>query len=1013
MRRNISFALLLVCFFLSGLAGLIYQTAWTREFAFVFGTSNLAIATVLAAYMAGLAAGAAVAARFANRITRPLLTYGVLELGVGLAALAVPLAIHGSRALYVALLGGQPDLASSGGLSTALFYLVCSFLILMVPTALMGATLPLLVRHSVHSDADIGGRIGLLYSINTAGAVVGTVFAAFVLLPTIGLRMTIWVAAAVNGLVFLAAWALARSTQGEFARARAPTPADSDTPNARGWWVLPLIFGSGVVSFTYEVLWVRLLEHLLGGSVYAFSTMLASFLMGIALGAALASRIGMSRSRAAVGFAISQLGIAGLSLAAFMAVDWIPTVTHALHSSGYPKLLIDWAASTLTLFPAATLIGATFPFAVRILARDEADAGSASARVYAFNTLGSVVGSIGAGFFLIPALSYAGTLIACVAFNLILALVTASLLVDRKPRRLQIAAAMGLVALASLPPEEPWEILRYSYLGHSANQTDPIRYFGVGRAATVILLEGPSRWQLRTNGNPESMISPSGVIRNQSIVARWLGSLPSLVRPETNSLLVVGFGGGVVVESVPSLVGQIDVIELEPEVIEANRSIRNQRWRDPLNDPRLTIHLNDARNSLLLTDKRFDAIVSQPSHPWSAGASHLYTQEFFEVAREHLEPGGVFVQWIGLMFVDGPLLRSLLATLSEVFQHVEVYNPRGSGILFLASDTPFDILNSAARALAAAPQDFEGLNVYHPEDVLARILLDETGVRELGRGAALNRDDHNIMQTRSPRILDRPLGLPGALQLASPFEPLMTIPHADMDVFYLARQLRVVRSKRFAETLENPQDVKVVEAMGQIMSGKVEAARRLLDAVLENDPRHLTARSARLQLSEYALGHGSDPAEIVAMPLDDVEQVVISGWIARDAEDWDALRALEASLEVIPRRHTLSNHANQLRALWRIASNDPGLGEEAVEIIDRLGRIYDAPEGMLLRARASVVAGDYAAALDAFAYYDARSFADESIGKVFAKRVREVLREIPRDPSLERLRIRVERLLGE
>ena len=494
MQRNANFSLLLVCFFLSGLAGLIYQTAWTREFAFVFGTSNLAVATVLAAYMAGLAAGAAAAARLAHLVTRPLLTYGVLELGVGLTALGVPLAIHGSQAMYVSLFGGQPELPEAGGLSSALFYMVCSFAILMIPTAMMGATLPLLVRHSVHNDEQISGRIGLLYSINTAGAVVGTVAAAFWLLPSIGLRETIWVAAGVNGLVFLAAWALARSAGGEL-----PAPSDEGTtpsaPLGRAVWILPLIFGSGLVSFTYEVLWTRLLEHLLGGSVYAFSTMLASFLMGIALGAAVASRYGSSRSRAGFGFAICQLGIALFSLVAFATVDSIPDLTHNLYSMGVSKLLTDWAASTLTLFPAAMLIGATFPFAVRILARDENEAGSASAKVYAVNTIGSVVGSVAAGFFIIPALGYAGTLIACVALNLILAIGAAITVVDLHARRLQIAAAICLVGLIVVPPGEPWRILRYSEIGQTANFS-PVEYLGVGRAATVLLLDTQSHWFL-------------------------------------------------------------------------------------------------------------------------------------------------------------------------------------------------------------------------------------------------------------------------------------------------------------------------------------------------------------------------------------------------------------------------------------------------------------------------------------------------------------------------------------
>jgi len=1017
MSRNASFPLLLVCFFLSGLAGLIYQTTWTREFAFVFGTSNL----------------------LAHRIKRPVLTYGVLEMGIGLSALGVPFAIHGSQALYVALLGGQPDLSGSGGLFTASFYLVCSFLILMVPTALMGATLPLLVRYSVHSDEEIGRRIGLLYSINTAGAVVGTIFAAFVLLPSIGLRQTIWVAAGVNGLVFLAAWALSRSAGGGgvMTSSGAPStardqaePSESATSaglpavgdigsSRRTRWILPLIFGSGLISFTYEVLWVRLLEHLLGGSVYAFSTMLASFLMGIAFGAAVASRVGSSRSRAAVGFAVSQLGIAGLSLLAFAAVDWIPSLTGSLRGSGYSKFFVDWSAATLTLFPAATLIGATFPFAVRILARDEFDAGRASARVYAVNTLGSVVGSIAAGFFIIPALGYAGTLIGCVAVNLLLALITASVLVDRQPRRLQIVAAIALVALAVLPPEQPLRILRYSELGQSANMRDPIRYLGVGRAATVLLLEAPSRWLLRTNGNPEGRISPLDIGgSNEGLLARWLSGLPSIVRPDLDSLLMVGFGGGLALETVPSRVEQIDVVELEPEVIEANRSIGEERWRDPLADPRLTLHLNDARNALLLTDKRFGAIVSQPSHPWSSGASHLYTREFFELAQDHLEPDGVFVQWIGLSFVDESLFRSLLATLTDVFEHVQVYNPSNTtGVLFLSSDSPFDIASSAARALAATPEDFEHLRIYNREDVLSSMLLDEEGVRELARGAEIIRDDYNIMQMRSPRILGSALRR-RVHQLAAPYDPLVALAtheHEDreLDIFYLLRLLPPARGERLAETLKNPVDVEVAAAIQLMHRGKSEATRRQLDAALQIDPRHLQARSARLLLSQYAMGSGNDPATIVEMPLDAIEQAVLSGWIARAADDWEALRAIDPTLRAVPRRHPLSTHANILRAEWRIASDDPGLAEQAAAIIDRTVWAYRMSEGQLIRARANIVAENYMAALDALSNIKVRSAAGQSINKGLAKRANRVLRMIPKDPELARLRSKVEREFGQ
>jgi spermidine synthase len=296
----------------------------------------------------------------------------------------------------------------------------------------------------------------------------------------------------------------------------------------------------------------------------------------------------------------------------------------------------------------------------------------------------------------------------------------------------------------------PWAILGHSPMT-PLGVRGQVEYFGVGRTATVLLLASQIRWRLRTNGLPEGSIDPPGLWHNRSPLTRWLGALPVLARPEARSLLMVGLGAGLALETMPSALERIDVVELEPEVVAANRAVSDRRWRDPLADPRLHLHLNDARNALLLTNRRFDAIVSQPSHPWSAGASHLYTREFFELARSRLAQDGVFVQWIGFGFVDEPLFRSLLATLTAVFENVRVYSPspRG-GALFLASDTPLDVEKNAAQALEAAPADFAELGLLVPEDITAWILLDEEGAHELARGAPQNSDTHNQLQSRAP-----------------------------------------------------------------------------------------------------------------------------------------------------------------------------------------------------------------------------------------------------------------------
>jgi spermidine synthase len=302
------------CFLLSGFAALLYQTAWMRQFSTVFGTSELAIATVLSAYMGGLALGAALAGKYISRVKRPVLTYGILEASIAGSALMVPVLLGLASWAYAEILGGQPEPADASGIGQSIFYFVVAFIVLAIPTACMGATLPLLTSYAVTADSQVGSRVGTLYAINTVGAVLGTVVAAFVLLPAMGLKGTVWFGAAVNLLVFFLAVAIAKraseidteatselTTQVNAEALEENKVGDGDvseisqqTAGSTGLgtrFILPIMLVSGTTSFVYEVLWTRLLSHILGGSVTAFATMLASFLAGIAIGSALASRI--------------------------------------------------------------------------------------------------------------------------------------------------------------------------------------------------------------------------------------------------------------------------------------------------------------------------------------------------------------------------------------------------------------------------------------------------------------------------------------------------------------------------------------------------------------------------------------------------------------------------------------------------------------------------------------------------------------------------------------------------
>jgi spermidine synthase len=506
-----------LCFFLSGVAALIYQTAWARQFALVFGTSELAIAAVLAAYMGGLALGAAVIERWLNRIEKPLRCYAWLELGIALAALLVPLELLWSGKLLVWMFGHQSSPPEANLGAVALFQLLGAFVVLSVPTTLMGASLPLLTRHAVRNEGQIGQRVGLLYACNTAGAVLGALAGALWFLPVLGLTRTVWLAAAINALVAITVFILARC---------APTRAlQRPADHAAGLhWVLPLMLISGAVAFLHEVLWTRLLSHILGSSLYAFGVMLASFLAGIAAGGALGGVLARRRESAIRWLAISELATAGAAILAWCLLARLPSNDSSLW------LRVAYAAGLL--FPLAFAIGLSYPLAVRILASDVATAASSTARVYSWNTVGAIVGALAAGIVIVPTLRYEGAVRLAVVGSALLAGVLAVLL-WRTARRfaLMVAAAAALVA-ATFQPIAPESLLRYSTLQVSSE--GELLHYSVGRSAAVVALRQGAQLAIRTNGLPEALVDGRGR-PPQPYVEAWMAPLAVLARPRPST----------------------------------------------------------------------------------------------------------------------------------------------------------------------------------------------------------------------------------------------------------------------------------------------------------------------------------------------------------------------------------------------------------------------------------------------------------------------------------------------
>jgi len=982
------------CFVLSGFAALLYQTAWMRQFSLVFGTSELAVAAVLSAYMGGLALGASLAARLVRRVVRPVLLYGLLEGGIALSALAVPSLLKLASNFYIGIFGGQPQPVDASGLGQSFFYLGMAFVVIAIPTTLMGATLPLLTKYVVRSSQQIGHRVGLLYAANTVGAIGGTVAAGFLLLPAVGLNGTVWCGVAVNLLVFLVAALIARNIARRDAEnhhvaeveaeveAEAATPPQSSMEEGGGQrrrlWILPLILLSGVISFTYEVLWTRLLGHVLGGSITAFATMLAGFLGGIALGSAVAARFARNRTVAVRWFILVQAGIAVSSLLIYRLLPFLIPKSFGLHGNILLAMLV--------LLPATFFIGATYPLAVRVLALERADAASSSARVYSWNTVGAILGATAAAFFVIPALRYEGTVRLAVVANALLAL-AAAILIDRQPRLIRAAAAVFFLTTALFYwPAVPEAILRASPV--YASPGGVLRHYEVGRSATVVVIEDNGFLNLRTNGLPEASTNLKGAppVRNNS---QMLATMPVLARPETNSMLIVGLGAGVALEGVPKSVKTVDVIELEPEVVKANLRFGDQRAINPLVDPRVKITINDARSALALTTKRYDAIVSQPSHPWTAGASHLYTREFMELAKDHLSPNGVYLQWMNSQFVDESLLRSLCATMLAVFPNVRIYQWEPQSLFFIGSAGPLEVEAGIARTGRPLGDDlleYLQKGVGSVEDVTAALSMDQANVEAFARGGALITDNDNYMATMSARVMENKTAL-GRRQLAEllkTYDPLLQVGSefrrhflGTLNYPYISRQFEFIGLKQRAVDLSDsllaagdPQAL-VMIGLGQQRQGEREEATKNLLLALKADPDNQQARYALLEPWFGAiLGHSQLPQEIAKelRALRGSGSDTLRGWLAASTGDMEALVKLDEPLASVLPTDLWYAMSVKLRAEWRIRVTtpeyQPRFANEATRLVDSAIAFFPDTEFLLLRIRSTQVAGDLTASVE-------------------------------------------------
>jgi spermidine synthase len=700
--------LLLLLFVGSGCAALIYEIVWFQLLQLVIGSSAVSLGVLLGTFMGGMCIGSLALARVVSRRHHPLRVYALLELGIGACGLLVLVAMPLVGSVYTAVVGlGLPGILLRG---------VVSAVMLLPPTLMMGATLPAIARWVETTPRGVSW-LGFFYGGNTAGAVFGCLLAGFYLLRVHDMPTATFVAVALNVVVAASAFALSRVTPGGVAEADAP--AEAAALPAGTSLVYVTIALSGLTALGAEVVWTRLFTLMFGGTTYTFSIILAVFLIGIGLGSGVGSYASrqIKQPRRALGFA-QLLLVAAIAWTAWNVTNSLPfwPVNPELAPSPWFQFQVDFVRCLWAILPAACLWGASFPLALSAVASAGQDGGRMVGRVYAANTVGAIVGALCLSLIVI---AWLGTQQATRVLIVLAALSAALMLVPTvggetgRPRfgPRGIAWGFAAVAIAALLgwSVEPVPALLVGYGRFSAprfyNHGDFI-YVGEGMNSSPAVsklsngvLNYHNAGKVQASSEPQDMR-----------LQRMLGHLTTLLPANPQSVLVVGCGAGVTAgaTSINPLVKKVTIAEIEPLVPWVVSKYFGEHNYNVVDNPKVHVQIDDARHFLLTTKEKFDAITSDPFDPWVKGAATLYTKEFWELAKRHLNPGGVVTVFVQLYESGMPAVKSEVATFFEVFPNGIVwgntYNGAGYDVVLMGQAEPTRIDVDAVDRRLASPE---------------------------------------------------------------------------------------------------------------------------------------------------------------------------------------------------------------------------------------------------------------------------------------------------------------------
>lgn len=888
-----------LCAFLSGCAGLIYEILWNRYLLLIFGSTTYSVAAVLAVFMAGLALGAGAVSRWNGRIGNPLLWYGYVEAAVAIWALFLPFVFPYLDIAAAATVKGRSTL------EIFIPPLLLGGAALLLPSAALGAGLPLLAIFFQRLRGEISRTAGALYGLNTLGAALGALGAGFVLLPLLGMRGTLSVA------VLMSLTASGISLRLAFFHRVDAHPRQEILEGSQKAFVFRrglaiAVFVSSLAALGYEIVWMRILVLVIGSSTYSFSLTVAVFVMGTALGSfSLGRRIGRLRAPAEV-YVHIQAGVGLLAVLSLYYYAKLPELFLKLFGVGFvsntpglflAQLIVVGAA----ILPPTFLIGAAFPVAVHLATgRTPRKMGHSFGMVFALTAMGNVFGVLLGSLILVPILGLQQTILLLATLNLLSGLLILWLQPDYRFKRLTSVTALGgLLLLWLLKPA--WDPIimtsgvyakapTYLKLAGSEGGLKRIlgmyrmRYYREGIQTVVSVVENPTLGRL-----PSLALAVDGKVdasTGKDMSTQVLsGHLPFMFHPKARDVLLIGLASGVTAGSVATHPAErITVVEIEPAVGEAARYFQDFNNR-VLDDPRLELIYDDGRHYLGVTGRKYDMIISEPSNPWMSGPARLFTLEFFTLARRKLRKNGVFAQWIPLYGLGRQHFRALIKTFLQIFPEASAFRVAEGDLLLVGSVSPLKIrLETFESAFAdhGIQTDLARVGIKSPGALLSRWIGGKETLLAVAGKQKLNTDDNGLVEFGAPRFLNQPTlkenwRLMEKGRRAAEFE---TIIHFDASAPSSNRTLAdaaegaianggYILADEISVLLRKRQNLSVSHYIrGSILAakGELRAARAELRMVQSESP---VFGGAMLKLAELELNLGMPP-DVVAATLEQV-----------------------------------------------------------------------------------------------------------------------------------------------